>query len=139
MKLKGLLIAHAIIALVAGIVALLIPDQFISWLGPKADAAGLLVVQYGGVWLIGIGLLAWFVRDVDETEARSGITFAFFTMSLIALIVAVLAQIATTPVFNGLGWVIAIIQLLLVLGYGYSLLAGEATMHSGSLTQHPQH
>jgi hypothetical protein len=139
MKLTHLLIVHAIVALVFGIGAVLIPQQFLSYFGPTLDPAGSLMMQFGGAWLIGIGLLAWFIRNTAESEARTGIVLSFLTMSVITFVVALLGQIATVPVLNTLGWLPVVISLILALGYVYFLFAGHEEVQAGSLTQHPQH
>ena len=45
------------------------------------------MMQYGGAWLIGIGLLAWFARDAADLETRRAIVLAFLICYSIAFVV----------------------------------------------------
>lgn len=119
MKLKTLLIVNAIVTLVMGIGSLLVPDWFISMFGATLEPAGALMMRYGGAWLIGLGLLAWSVRNIQDAEARHGMVEAFLITYVLGLIVALVGQLSA--VLNALGWVPVAINLLLVLGYAYFL------------------
>lgn len=117
MKLKSLFIFNAIATIIFGIGSVLAPQALISLLGANLDPAGVLMMQYGGAWLIGIGLLAWFARNAADSEARRAIVLAFLICYSIAFIVALLAQLA--DVLNALGWGTVALNLVLALGYGY--------------------
>jgi hypothetical protein len=65
MKLKSLFIFNAIATIIFGIGSVLAPQVFISLFGANLNPAGLLMMQYGGTWLIGIGLLAQFDNVLD--------------------------------------------------------------------------
>jgi len=56
MKLKTLFIFNAITTTLFGISSVLIPNTLITLFGSTLNPAGALMMQYGGVWLIGIGL-----------------------------------------------------------------------------------
>ena len=117
MKLKSLFIFNAIATIIFGIGSVLAPQALISLLGATLNPAGVLMMQYGGAWLIGIGLLAWFARNAADSEARRAIVLAFLICYSIAFIVALLAQLA--DVLNALGWGTVALNLVLALGYGY--------------------
>jgi len=123
MKLKSLFIFNAIATIIFGVGSVLAPQALVSLFGATLNPAGALMMQYGGAWLIGIGLLAWFVRNTADSEARQAIVLAFLICYSIAFIVALLAQLAA--VLNALGWGTVALNLLLALGYGYFQFAKQ--------------
>jgi hypothetical protein len=135
MKLRVLYTIHAVIALVFGLGSVLVPQQFVLCFGVTLDSAGALMMQFAGAWLIGIALLAWFVRDVHEAEIRYSILVAFVSMSVVGLLVSLLGQAG--GVLNAFGWLPALINLLLILGYGYFLLT-QPEDAAAPLTQQTQ-
>lgn len=125
MKLKSLFIFNAIATIIFGIGSVLAPQVFISLFGASLNPAGLLMMQYGGTWLIGIGLLAWFARNAAHSETRRAIILAFLICYSIAFFVALLAQFDN--VLNAFGWGMVALNFLLALGYGYFLFVKPGT------------
>ena len=121
MKLKALFIANTIVSVPFGIGSVLAPHLFLSLFGATLGPAGAVMMQYGGAWLIGLGLLTWFARNAAGSEAGRGIASALLVAYLVALVVSVLGQLA--GVLNILGWMPAAIQAFFVAGFGYWLLA----------------
>ena len=119
MKLKTLFIANTVVSVPFGIGCVLAPHLFLSLFGATLGPAGALMMQYGGAWLIGIGLLTWFTRNSTESEARRDIVQSLLVAYLFALIVSVLGQLAGT--LNALGWMPVGIQAFFVAGLAYSL------------------
>lgn len=121
MKLKVVFIANAVVSLPFGLGSVLAPHLFMSLFGTTLGPAGALMMQYGGAWLIGIGLLTWFTRNGADSEAGRGIALALLIAYLIALVVSVLGQLA--GVLNTLGWMPVAIQVFFAASLGYLLLA----------------
>jgi hypothetical protein len=117
MKLKTLFIFNAVATILFGIGSVLAPFTLVILFGSTLNPAGALMMQYGGTWLIGIGLLAWFARNSADSEARRAIVLAFLICYGIAFIVALLAQL--NNVLNAFGWGTVALNLVLALGYGY--------------------
>lgn len=117
MKLKYLFIFNAVATIIFGIGSVVIPQTLVTLFGSTLNPAGVLMMQYGGVWLIGLGLLAWLVRNAAESEARKAVILAFMVCYGIAFIVALLAQL--NAVLNAFGWGTVGLNLVLALGYGY--------------------
>lgn len=123
MKLKTLFVANTVVSLPFGIGCVLAPRLFLSLFGATLGPAGALMTQYGGAWLIGLGLLTWFTRRMTDSEAGRGIAKALLIAYLVALVVSVLGQIAGT--LNTLGCLPVAIQLLFAFGFAYSLFAQQ--------------
>jgi len=121
MKLKVLFIANTVVSVPFGIGSVLAPHLFLSLFGATLGPAGAVMMQYGGAWLIGLGLLTWFTRSATESEAGRGIAGGLLVAYLVALAVSVRGQLAGA--LNVLGWMPVLIQVFFVAGLGYCLLA----------------
>jgi hypothetical protein len=122
-KLKTLFIANTVVSVPFGIGSVLAPCPFLSLFGATPSPAGALMMQYGGAWLIGIGLLTWFTRNKTDSPAGRGIVQALLIAYLVALVVSVLGQLAGT--LNALGWMPVGVQAFFSAGFGYFLLAEQ--------------
>jgi hypothetical protein len=120
MKLRILFIANTVVSVPFGIGSVLAPHLFLSLFGATLGPAGAVMMQYGGAWLIGLGLLTWFTRNAAESEAGRGIAGALLVAYLVALAVSVRGQLAGA--LNILGWMPVAIQAFFVAGFGYWLL-----------------
>jgi hypothetical protein len=120
MKLRTLFIANTVVSVPFGVGCVLAPHLFLSLFGATLDPAGALMTQYGGAWLIGIGLLTWLTRKAAESEPGRAVAGALLVAYAVALIVSVLGQIQA--VLNALGWMPVAIQVLFAAGFGYFLL-----------------
>jgi hypothetical protein len=132
MRISYLFIIGAVLALVFGLGFVLLPEQLLSIYGITTDPGGILTARLFGTALVGVGVLNWFARNADESDARRAIVLGLFVLNALGFIVLLLAQLA--GVVNGLGWVNVAIYLLLALGFGYFLMPGVAagTMKSNA-------
>jgi len=121
MKIRTLLVINTIIALPFGIGSVLAPNAFLSFYGATLGPAGSLMMQFGGAWLIGIGLLAWLLRNATDPEVQRGMALGLLVMYSIGGGVALLGQLS--GVLNTLGWIVVGINAFFALGYGYALLS----------------
>jgi len=122
-KLKTLFIANTVVSLPFGIGCVLAPRLFLSLFGAELGPAGALMMQYGGAWLIGIGLLTWFTRDAAESGVGRSIALALLVAYAVAFTVSVLGQLA--GVLNLLGWMPVAIQVFFAVGFGTLLFAQQ--------------
>jgi hypothetical protein len=117
MKLKTLFMINAVIAIVYGICFVLIPSQVLLVYGLTAGAGEVLMGQYFGVALIGIGLIAWLIKNVTEPNATGAVILALLISDVIGLIISVIGTIS--GVMNTFGWSAVIIYLFLTIGFAY--------------------
>ena len=106
MKLKTLFMINAVIAIVYGICFVLIPSQVLLVYGLTAGAGEVLMGQYFGVALIGIGLITWLIKNVTEPNATGAV--------ILALLIGTISG-----VMNTFGWSAVIIYLFLTIGFAY--------------------
>lgn len=117
MKLKYLFVFNAVATILFGLGSVLFPHTLINLFGSTLNPAGALMMRYGGAWLIGIGLIAWFARSSPDSGARRAIVLGFLICYSIAFIVALIAQL--NNVLNVFGWGTVALNLVLTIGYGY--------------------
>jgi len=119
-KLEHLFVANAVVSIPFGAGSVLAPHLFLSLFGATLGPAGAVMIQYGGAWLIGLGLLTWLTRNEAGSEVGRSIAWALLVAYLVALVVSVRGQLA--GVLNLLGWMPVAIQAFFVVGLGYRLL-----------------
>ena len=119
MKLRALFIANTVVSVPFGLGSVLAPHLFMSLLGATLNSAGALMMQYGGAWLIGIGLLTWLTRDAVVSQVGRQIALALLVAYLVAFVVSLLGQLA--GVLNLLGWMPIAIQVFFAAGFAYLL------------------
>jgi hypothetical protein len=117
MKLKNLLVINAVLALVYGICFVLIPAKVLLIYGVTQGASEILMGQYFGVALIGIGLITLFARNVTDSNAQRALILALLISNFIGIIVSVIGTV--TGVMSTVGWSAVIIYLFLTFGYAY--------------------
>ena len=117
MKLSSFLVLNAVIALVYGIGAVLVPGTVLTMYGMTPNPGMLLIGQFFGVALIGIGLVTWLARNVVDSAAQRAIILGLLISDVVGVIVALLGTLS--GVMNAVGWSSVVIYLVLTLGYAY--------------------
>ncbi|MCJ7823644.1 MAG: hypothetical protein MUP44_01960 [Anaerolineales bacterium] len=117
MKLSQVFSFNALVALVYPIGFLIVPNTVIALHGLPEGAAQALMARYFAVALLGLGLIAWFVRDVAHPPLKDGITLSIFLSSLVGFVLSLQATLSGQ--MNAVGWLPTVVYLLLVLGFGY--------------------
>ena len=128
---------HSFVLLLLGAATLIIPQSTLSVVGVTLDPAALHIVQFTGVGMLCIGLLAWVARHLPDGNTLHEIYGAFLLMSLLAFGLALVAQIA--HMVNWLGWLAVVINLLLALNYAYFFVGKAEASESPTLTHRHQH
>jgi hypothetical protein len=116
-KLSHVFSFNALVALVYAIGFLLAPNMVIGLHGLPAGETQALMARYFGVALLGLGLIAWFVRDIAHPPLKDGITLSLFLSSLAGFLLSL--QGTLSGQMNALGWLPTAVYLLLFLGFGY--------------------
>lgn len=119
MNFSLLMILTTIFSLGYGVASLLVPATLLSFFGMELGDAQQLMVQFFGVALVAIGLVAWLVRTSTDTGTQRGIILAFLVSDAVGVIVSVLGTL--NNVMNAMGWVAAGIYLVMGLGCAYYL------------------
>ena len=135
MKLNVMFTIAAVYAFLLGIPALFAPGLLIDATGLLAAASGvpeflsgvLMTARFLGVELIGLGLVAWLVRNAEASKARDGVTLGLTIYFALHALTSLYGQFTDTS--TSLHWVMASIQGLIAVGL---FMAGKASMSTNT-------
>jgi hypothetical protein len=119
MTLRNLFLVNCVVAMLYGIGLLVVPGSFLATYGVVLTTGARLVAQLFGVSLIGFGLLTWFARDADESEARSAILQTLFWTDALGGLVALLGVLQGAV--NVMGWSTVVVYAVLAAAFAYFL------------------
>ena len=123
MKFKTLCIFNSFMAFISGVLCVLMPAKLLASYNVSLAPMGLVIYQFWGVSLIGLGMLSWFARSVTESALQKRFALALFITNGLSCIMAVRGQYAGA---NNLGWSTVSLFFLLALGFGtFMLIASE--------------
>ncbi len=117
MKLSSFLTVKAIVSLIFGLGALLVPVTMAGWFGATLNPAGASMTSFFGALLLGVALICWSTKGAPESSLQKGVLLALFVADTLGFIVALMGQLS--GLMNALGWVNVVLWLLLALGLGY--------------------
>ena len=126
MKFRTILTAYALYLLAYGLPSLIIPGPLLasSYIvlvpGPSTD----LLTRYWGAISIGLGLLVWRMRNIEQSDVKQSLAMAMVLIEATNVILTVVG------IVSGLGGVVlwgasAAVHLLFALGAGYFLIISE--------------
>ncbi|HZG69497.1 MAG TPA: hypothetical protein VEZ12_22375 [Herpetosiphonaceae bacterium] len=122
MILNFLLRFHALLAAAYAFALLVLPRATIALLSGEAlGEVGAAIARLFGAALLLIALIAWGTSRLRDQDARRLLTAGFFVYAVLGTGIALVGQLDGT--WNALGWTTVITYLILVLGYGYVLVA----------------
>jgi len=117
MNTRGFFIVSAAVALIFALGFLVVPRAVARVYGVVAHDDALLAFRYFGVALLGIGLIFWLTKDVQDRDARNAILTGAGIANQIGLVVTLWGT--TSGVMNALGWTVALLYLALAAGCFY--------------------
>ncbi|MEJ2611856.1 MAG: hypothetical protein P8179_17700 [Candidatus Thiodiazotropha sp.] len=123
---KVLLTINAILAFVSGAVCALIPRQLLAHYDVSLSPMGLVIYQFWGVALIGLGMLTWFLRNITEVALQKRIGLALLITNGLSVAMAIRGQFAGA---NSSGWSTVVLFFLLTLCWGIFLLIKPPTVN----------
>ncbi len=124
MKLNVMFIIAAIYGIFLGLFELLAPAVATQGaLTASSPSFLFMTVRFWGVSYIGLGLIAWLVRNSDASKARDGVTMGFFIFFALHALTSLYGQFTDTSMTTH--WIMAIVQGLIAFGF---FMAGKASM-----------
>ncbi len=126
LKLRNLLIVHAIVMFVIAAGLLLAPKTVVGLLGltvgtaVKANASLNLVAQLLGATFIVLGLLSWFAGSMEEVGARRSVAISLLVFNVLGFVVAFFVGMLP-KVMTAAGWILVVLFLLFAVGFAYFL------------------
>ncbi|CAB1056396.1 hypothetical protein D1BOALGB6SA_1132 [Olavius sp. associated proteobacterium Delta 1] len=102
MNFKNLMVISTVLALGFGVGFLLLPGPLASLYGFTLNPSGVFIARLLGVELAGYGLLAWFIRNIVDTQIQRPILLAFFITDGIGFIVKTMhVRYSSGPLLTG--------------------------------------
>jgi hypothetical protein len=128
MKLNVMFIVAAIYVIVIGLTALLSPEAAtVGMLTAASPGFLFMAVRFWGVSYIGLGLIAWLVRNAEASKARDGVALGFTLFFALQALTSLYGQFTDTSVSTH--WIMASLQALIAVGF---FLAGKASMSASA-------
>jgi hypothetical protein len=121
---RSLMIIAAADGITFGLGNLLLPDVILSVLGAEADPLGRSVFQTLGAAILGYGVVAWSLRDLEEGAMRRGV-IAGIVISF-ATIAVVVGVAALSGLLDLLAWAVVAIHAAVAIGLLLVLLTPAA-------------
>jgi len=129
MNIRNLAVVSALLALLFGLAALLVPAQFVALYGVELPEAGLVTTRLFGGHLVAIGVLDWYARNDlrggGRAGAERGIVLANLLSPALSIVIVVVAFLG--GIVNALAWVNVALLALLVIGWIYLGLLERGT------------
>jgi hypothetical protein len=125
MKLNVVFTIAAVLLVILGLASLFAPAAMVATVssGGAASTGYLMTIRFGGVEMLGLGLIAWLVRNSDASKARDGVTLGFTIYFALHALTSLYGQFTDTT--TSAHWVAATIQALIAVGF---FMAGRANM-----------
>ena len=117
MNLNTFFFINFIVAVLFGLCFIFVPATMSDMYDAGLGEGGLFVGQLFGATLLAIAFITLFARNVTDSTARKAITLGLFIHEVVALVIAIIGQLA--GVVNSLGWSTVAIYAIFALGYGY--------------------
>ena len=121
MKLNVMFIIAAVYGFVVGLPSILVPEAMASMAGLQLPSNMLMGFRFLGTAEVGLGLIAWLVRDAEASKTRDGVVLGFTIYFALHAITSLYGQFTDTSVSGH--WVMATLQGLIALGF---IMAGNA-------------
>lgn len=119
MKFKTLCTINSILAFFSGILCVLMPARLLASYDVRLAPMGLVIYQFWGVALTGLGMLVWFARSIRESALQRRFALALFITNGLSCVMAVRGQYAGANTF---GWSTVALFFLLAVGFGTFML-----------------
>jgi hypothetical protein len=119
MTVRNYLTVTAIVGLIFGVAFLVAAGPLVGMYNVQLNDGGVFVGRLFGVALIGLGLIAWFGRDLRDTQAVRAIILTELVANGLGFLVALWGQLTGVGGVNALGWSTVLIYLLLAAGAAY--------------------
>jgi hypothetical protein len=124
MKLNVMFSIAGVLMILFGLVALIAPGVLLP---AGVGESTLIVGRLNGALFIGLGLIAWLVRNAEASKARDGVTLGFTIFFALFALTSLFIQFTDTS--GSSHWVDVIVNALFAIGF---FMAGKASMSASS-------
>lgn len=115
MKFKMLCTMNSTLLCISGLLCVVMPAKLLASYDVRLAPMGLVIYQFWGVALIGLGMLVWFARNIRESALQRRFAFALFMTNGLSCVIAVRGQYAGANTF---GWSTVALFFFFALAFG---------------------
>ncbi|MCE7733699.1 MAG: hypothetical protein GPJ54_02400 [Candidatus Heimdallarchaeota archaeon] len=116
---KNLASATAIVTWLFGVGLALFPEDLLDLYDVTLLPEGLHMTKLFGAAFILIGLLAWFVKDLEPSDMRRNLSISFIVGNSLGAILMILNIFDDDTDANGMEWLNVFLYLIFVAGFVY--------------------
>lgn len=127
MKLNLMFTIAAVYGIGVGLLSLLAPGAGTGIAMSNIPGIVSMIMRFMGVANIGLGLIAWLVRNSEPSKARDGVTLGLTIFFALHALTSLYGQFTDTSVSTH--WIMATVQALIAVGF---FMAGKASMSQNS-------
>ena len=123
MSYKFLFVLNAVIAVVAGLLFLFVPDMGLEYFQTEGRAPELFIARFFGMALLALGLVIWFIKDISDESVQKGLGVSMFVGSVVGTVLSILGMsgVEGFGVLRVNGWIPLVVFGFGVLLYGFML------------------
>lgn len=122
MKFKTLTTVLSVVAVINGLGCFFAPEMMLASFGVTLPPMGLVVYQFWGSTMIGLGLMLWFARVVEDGKTQKNFSVATLIFSVLSIYPAVQGQFSGA---NAMGWSMVGLFGLLSVVFASNLIANR--------------
>ncbi len=115
MKPNVIFIIAAVYGLVVGLPSIIAPQAMASMAIPEPPISMQMMIRFLGVAELGLGLIAWLVRNAEASKTRDNVMLGFTIYFALHALTSLYGQFTDTSV--SMHWVMATIQGLIAIGF----------------------
>jgi hypothetical protein len=127
MKLNVMFTIAGLFLMVLGLGTLLGAGATANMRGFTVASGTVMDVRYIGVEMLGLGLIAWLVRNADASKARDAVTLGLTIYFALHALTGLYGQFTDTTMSSH--WVVATFQGLFAVGF---FMSGKASMSTSA-------
>lgn len=120
MKHRTLFLLQAIAFAVAGLGALLAPQQFFAAYGAELNEPGVALTRLYGATVLMAAIIFWLARASGPSEARRALVIGALAGNILAILSGLMAAFSGT--FNAIIWASIGLWLLFAIAFAYLLI-----------------
>jgi len=124
MTYRLMFIINAIAVAVFGVLFLVMPEFSLKLFHTETYAATVFVARFLGGALVMAGVFIWLAKELTNPGTERTMVIVLLTSSVVGFVMTLIGVVSSN-VIRANGWVLLVIHILFVLGYGY-LLSGVA-------------
>jgi hypothetical protein len=121
MSVRTLLRVQSVLFILAGLVTLFAPQQFMATYGAELNEPGIGLARLFGATSLMAAVIYWLGGTTTPSEARRALVIGGLVGNILAAVVGILNVLSGA--FNALLWGSVVLWLLLALGFAYFLFA----------------